>query len=84
MTHRWKIVSSAAPGVRSWGDEFVVHHALSNDTYRLAAPAGQLLCELMLAETDDNAAAAGVCLADDAETAECLAALADLGLVTEC
>ena len=84
MLHRWQIVRSAAPAVRRWGDEYVVHHALSNDTYRLSATAGQLLSD-MISMRDNNAGGPEfACSAEDAETLDCLSALAELGLVTEC
>lgn len=84
MSNRWQIVRSAAPAVRKWGDEYVVHHALSNDTYRLSATAGRLLSDMILMQ-DDHAGGPGfACSAEDAETLDCLSALADLGLVTEC
>jgi hypothetical protein len=36
----------ADPAIRRWDEEWVVHHALSNHTFRLSAPAGALLAAL--------------------------------------
>lgn len=40
---RWRIVDSACPAWRHWDGEYVVHHALSNDTHRLSEAAGHVL-----------------------------------------
>ncbi|HMM86326.1 MAG: hypothetical protein ACLGIT_11390 [Gammaproteobacteria bacterium] len=64
--------------MRRWGDEVVVHHALSNDTYRLSAQAGEALAALTTS---------GGIVADDPADPHrdaCLVALADLGFVTRC
>jgi hypothetical protein len=82
--YRWQIVRIAAPAVRKWGDEYVVHHALSNDTYRLSATAGRLLSDMILMQSDHAEGSRFACSAEDAETLDCLSALAELGLVTEC
>jgi PqqD family protein of HPr-rel-A system len=42
-TRRWRIVDSAHPVWRHWDGEYVVHHALSNDTHRLSDAAGRIL-----------------------------------------
>lgn len=34
---RWTLTYGADLAVRVWGDDCLVHHALSNDTHRLAA-----------------------------------------------
>lgn len=78
MSHRWQISRHAAPAVRNWGDEYVVHHALSNDTYRLSATAGRILTQLM---ADGDLFTSPI---DDADSEDCLSALAELGLVTQC
>ncbi len=63
---RWTLTYGADLAIRVWGDDCLVHHALSNDTHRLAAwlvPALQRLgaeppatldelAELMDADTD--------------------------------
>ena len=84
MTHRWQISRRAAPAVRKWGDEYIVHHALSNDTSRLSATAGRILTGLM---TSDVGHADGAVIGypvDGAEAEDCLWALAELGLITQC
>jgi hypothetical protein len=84
MIHRWQIARHAAPAVRNWGDEYVVHHALSNDTYRLSATAGRILTGLMTADVDYADGAVLGYPMDDAEAETCLWALAELGLITQC
>lgn len=75
---QWQIAADAAPMLHRWGDEFVVHHALSNDTYRLSAHAGEALVALMSPDgiVDDGPV--------DPRREACLLALAELGLVTRC
>jgi hypothetical protein len=81
---RWNMTYGADLSCRFWGDECLVHHALSNDSHRLAAWAGRLLMAL----TDMEAASTEVLAdylgqdADEVETA--LAALAKLDLVSRC
>ncbi len=75
---RWCVAADANPVVRRWGGEVVVHHALSNDTYRLTPQAGDVLTALMAAGGPLDGGPV------DARDAACLLALADLGLVTRC
>jgi hypothetical protein len=42
----WTLVAGANPGIQCWEDECLVHHALSNDTHRIAAWAAELLAAL--------------------------------------
>jgi hypothetical protein len=84
MIHRWQIARHSNPAVRQWGDEYVVHHALSNDTYRLSAAAGQILTELIVADTGCADDTPSICPEDSAEAQLCLSALAELGLITQC
>lgn len=79
---------AAAPDARiawrTWGEETVVHHALSNDTYRLAEPAGALLQTVVGGEAATPAALA-VALGVDPEAIEStLRTLLDLNLVVRC
>jgi PqqD family protein of HPr-rel-A system len=84
MPDRWRLDALADATWRHWDGETVVHHRLSNDTHRLAEPAGWILERL----------AAGECLTIDALAAkgayarEALAAavhaLASLDLVRQC
>lgn len=81
---RWRIDADAAPALRRWEDEYVVHHALSNDSHRLSEPAGLILAELL------DAGSAGLTRPGEAdalpeETVQtCLAALRELGFVARC
>ena len=84
MTQRWQIARHAAPAVRNWGDEYVVHHALSNDTYRLSSTAGRILTGLMTADVRRADGAVIGYPMEDAEAEACLWALAELGLITQC
>jgi transcription initiation factor IIE alpha subunit len=45
--HHWRIDESAGLEWRFWDDEYVFHHALSNDTHRLSEPAGAILLYLL-------------------------------------
>ena len=45
---RWRVPSHAKLRWYQWGDEFVVHHALSNDTHRLSKIPGQIVARLSL------------------------------------
>jgi hypothetical protein len=83
MTRGWRVLSGAEPAVHRWGDEYVVHHGLSNETYRLSLTAGAILCEIMAAATAANVGAS-VGSMDDGEAQACLSTLAELGFVTEC
>ena len=84
MMRRWQVLSGSEPAVYRWGDEYVVHHGLSNETYRLSLTAGAILSEIMAAAPapDDVRGSAGPM--DDAEAETCLMTLAGLGFVTEC
>ena len=84
MTRRWQLLPGAEPAILRWGDEYVVHHGLSNDTYRLSVSAGRLLSEIMAAAVAPSKGEASAGLTVDAEAENCLSALADLGFVTQC
>lgn len=84
MTLRWQITNSAEPALRRWGDEYVVHHRMSNDTYRLSASAGRILAALLAADAKQADDSGGHATTDDAEAGASLAALAELGFVSEC
>ncbi len=81
---RWRIVPDAAPAVCRWSDEYVAHHALSNDTYRLSATAGQILTELMAAETGRAVDMGNTASMEAADAERSLSALAELGFITQC
>jgi hypothetical protein len=84
MTRRWQMLPGAEPAIHRWGDEYVVHHGLSNDTYRLSVSAGILLVAIMAKGVATANGGAGVVLTDGTGTEICLSALADLGFVTQC
>jgi hypothetical protein len=84
VKRRWRILPGAEPAVHRWGDEFVVHHAMSNDTYRLSVTAGRILSEIMMAAIGPAGGGASAGLTDDAEAETCLSTLVDLGFLTQC
>jgi hypothetical protein len=84
MTLRWSIVRSSAPSLRRWGNEVVVHHALSNDTYRLSATAGLALSQLMPDDMVHADGMDGLIPLDDADIESALLTLAELGFVAQC
>ena len=70
---------------RTWGDETVAHHALSNDTYRLAEPAGALLQALAVGGDARSQTSLVADLGLDAAAVEStLRTLIDLNLVVRC
>ena len=81
---RWCIDAHAAPAVRRWQDQYVVHHALSNDTHRLSEPAGMILQELLAAGNAGVASPGQACALTDDAVQACLAALHELGFVARC
>lgn len=77
-----------APGARlawrTWNGQTITHHALSNDTHRLAEPAGAVLQSLASVGSQRIDSLARSCdLAQD-ELEHVLAALAELNLVVQC
>ena len=84
MSDRWILNAQADLASRRWGEETVAHHFLSNDTHRLAEPAGWILDRLGAGGTlaaEDIAAGSGF---DAAELAPALDALSRLGLIVRC
>jgi hypothetical protein len=84
MPLRWQIVRTADPALRRWGGEYLAHHALSNDTYRLSGPAGRILTELMAAQSDPGGRSASPLQPEEAEAEAALSVLADLGFISPC
>jgi hypothetical protein len=73
--------------MRRWGDEFVLHHSLSNDTYRLDLHGGLVLAVLTIADTPLTPLAVAALVGnglDEATVEEALASLAEHGFVTPC
>jgi PqqD family protein of HPr-rel-A system len=84
MTERWTVNPPQALAWRHWDGQTVVHHQLSNDTHRLADPAGWILERVALdgPVTIAELEAAGT---HDAESlGAVLETLASLGLVERC
>jgi hypothetical protein len=84
MRDLWSLNPLAALACRHWEGETVVHHQLSNDTYRLAEPTGWILGRLgaSAALTVDEIAADSPY--DVADLTPALCALAELGLIQRC
>jgi hypothetical protein len=83
MSERWTLNAVAEPSFRHWDGETVAHHLLSNDTHRMAEPAGWILQQLGSGPlaTADIAADSHY---DSADLEPALRALADLGLIQPC
>jgi hypothetical protein len=60
-SRHWRIADLADLAWRYWEDEYVFHHALSNDTHRLAAAAGEVLVHLIECGETEEAALADAC-----------------------
>ena len=84
MTLCWQIAPGAEPAVHRWGDDCVVHHALSNDTFRLSATAGRILTGLMASHSRRADGSGHDGAMQEPEAVNTLSALADLGFVTQC
>jgi hypothetical protein len=80
----WALSYGARLECRYWGDECLVHHALSNDTHRIAAWVGPLLIELSELEPSTSIVLAQKLDLDPGEVAAALEALAALDLVVRC
>jgi hypothetical protein len=84
MTCCWRLAAGADPALHTWQGEYVVHHALSNDTHRLSEPAGRILLELRAAGTQGAREPGRSFALSDDEAHATLTALAELGFVTQC
>lgn len=84
MTPRWMIAPGAAPLVKVWGGECVVHHALSNETHRLVAAAARILTELADSPADSASASGQTGALEHAEALEVLQVLYRLDLIARC
>ena len=81
---RLAVARDARLAWRAWDDQTVIHHALSNDTHRLAEPAGTLLRLLENDGPQSPTSLAHACgLAPD-ELDGVLQALVELNLVVWC
>lgn len=80
----WTVTSGANLAVRQWGEECLVHHALSNDTHRLSAWAAEVLFELAEAgPTSASTLSRQLAMTQD-EVLAVLTTLAQLDLVGPC
>lgn len=84
MSDRWVLGEPQDVAWRHWDGEAVAHHHLSNDTHRLAEPAGWILDSLEVrgALTLEELDSAGPYVACD--LAPALETLASLGFVSRC
>jgi hypothetical protein len=83
-TPRWSLTYGADLSIRVWDDDCLVHHALSNDTHRLAAwlvPALRRLAEQPPASLEELAT---LMEADDATALDAMQQLEQLLLVQRC
>jgi hypothetical protein len=83
-TARWALTYGADLSIRVWGDDCLVHHALSNDTHRLAAwlaPALRRMAEQPPALVEELAALMD---ADPETAADALLQLEQLLLIQRC
>lgn len=82
---QWQLDENADMAWRQWDGEYVVHHALSNDTFRLSELAGRVLLALRASPAPCSVAALAVAcgMAPD-ETEETLENLEAVGLVHPC
>lgn len=82
---RWQIRADAQLAWRLWSSEYVVHHALSNDTFRLSEAAGRMLvCMSECSAPRTVPTLAAVCEMNEADVQSVLDQLAELGFVIQC
>lgn len=74
----WRIADQSGVAWRHWDDEYVFHHALSNDTHRLSAAAGAVLVHLLRGGEMEEAALACACGLDREDLEAILPALAKI------
>ncbi len=77
----WRIADQADLAWRQWDGEYVFHHALSNDTHRLADAAGALLGFLRERGEMEEPALAEACGLHEDDLDVILAALAKIDFV---
>lgn len=80
----WRLTPGANLRWHCWGDECMVHHALSNDSHRLSGWATELLIELSGREQAGREELASACGLDPADVDEAMSALVALDLVSAC
>ncbi|PIV89501.1 MAG: hypothetical protein COW48_00185 [Hydrogenophilales bacterium CG17_big_fil_post_rev_8_21_14_2_50_63_12] len=77
----WRIADQAGLAWRHWDGEYVFHHALANDTHRLAEAAGIVLRHLLEGGETEQAALAEACGLDGEDLDVILSALAKIDFV---
>jgi len=78
---RWFVPAHASLLIRQWNDEYIVHHALSNDTHRISAIPGELVACLSTFGQQSLSDLARHIDVDEAETRDILEALKALDMV---
>ena len=77
----WQVPAHAQLAWYRWNDEFVFHHAISNDTHRLAQTPGELIVHIAAHGAQSTADLARHFQADVSDMASLLAQLAELDFV---
>lgn len=78
----WRIADHADLVWRHWDGEYVFHHALSNDTHRLADEAGAVLLRLIEGGEMDPRALSEACGLHEEDVDVILSALAKIDFVS--
>lgn len=81
---QWRIAPGAAPIWRQWDGEYLLHHALSNDTHRVSTLAGLLVEQLQAAGPRSPEQLGEALDADPDLVLEVLSALEPLDFVCRC
>lgn len=79
---RWRVSKYASLVWRRWDNEYVFHHALSNDTHRISDIPGQLVVYLHTTGEQSTQELAEQFLLNEIDTEHILAELAILDFVT--
>lgn len=80
----WRTATHARLSHAVWDDEWVCHHALSNDTHRLSGLAGRALLALAAGSPCNEAMLASGLGIDSGSVAQLLEALESLDFVERC
>lgn len=83
-TPRWTLTYGADLSIRVWDQDCLVHHALSNDTHRLAAWLAPALLRLGEQPPASLVELAALMEADEATTLDAMQQLEQLLLVQRC
>jgi len=78
----WRVPEHADMVLRRWGNDFVFHHRLSNDTHQLSSAAGTVVCCLLQHGELDTSALVDCCDLAREELGPILQTLADMDFVT--